>query len=118
MIANNYRKFPEALALQLVLQWGHRLVWALPRPTTRILRAIRAARSKAFAAAGRVTYPVKRVTPSWIREADKRAKTLGQMVRKAQRALNFDAPKKLNPFAQRIADMREKSDRYTFQLSA
>lgn len=118
MIASNYRKFPEALALQLVLQWGHRLVWALPRPTTRILRAIRAARSKAFAAAGRVAYPVKRVTPRWAREAGKRARALGQMVRKAQRALSFDAPKKINPFAQRIADIRELVDRYTFQISA
>lgn len=118
MIASNYRKFPEALALQLVLQWGHRLVWALPRPTTRILRAIRAARGAAFKAAGRVVYPVKRVAPAWVREVGKRARALGAMVRKAQRPLDFNAPRKLNAFAQRIADMRETFDRYVFNISA
>lgn len=92
MIAQNYRRFPEALALQLVLPWGHGLKWALPRPTTRLGRAIRAARSAAFAAAGRVAYPIKRTTPAWVREATQRAKKLGQLVRQAQRALMFTTP--------------------------
>lgn len=92
MIAQNYRRFPEALALQLVLPWGHGLKWALPRPTTRLGRAIRAARSAAFAAAGRVAYPVKRTTPAWVREATLRARKLGEMVRKAQRELMFTTP--------------------------
>ncbi len=118
MIAQNYRRHPEALALQLVLPWGHRLVWALPRPTTRILRAIRAARGAAFAAAGRLAYPVKRTTPAWVREAGKRARKLGEMVRKAQRALDFEGPRKLNGFAQRLADMRETLNRYAFTVSA
>ena len=87
MIASNYRKFPEALALQLVLPWGHRLVWALPRPTTRVLRAIRAARGRAFTAAGRIAYPTKRVIPAWVREAGKRARALAKIVREAQKLL-------------------------------
>lgn len=37
MIAQNYRRHPEALALQLPLPFGRALVWALPRPTTRLL---------------------------------------------------------------------------------
>lgn len=118
MIAQNYRRHPEALALQLVLQWGHRLVWALPRPTTRMLRAIRAARGAAFAAAGRIAYPVKRSTPTWVQEATQRARKLGKLVRKAQRALEFEAPRKLNGFAQRLRDMRETFDRYVFTVAA
>ena len=118
MIAQNYRRFPEALALQLVLPWGHGLKWALPRPTTRIGRAIRAARSAAFAAAGRVAYPVKRTTPAWVREATQRARKLGKLVRKAQRALEFEAPRKLNGFAQHLRDMRETFDRYVFTVAA
>lgn len=90
VIAQNYRRFPEALALQMVLPWGHGLKWALPRPTTRIGRAIRAARGAAFAAAGRVIYPVKRNTPAWVRDASKLVRKLGEMVRKAQQALDFN----------------------------
>lgn len=118
MIAQNYRRYPEALALQLPLPWGHRLLWALPRPTTRILRAIRAARGAAFAAAGRIAYPVKRSTPAWVREATQRARKLGKLVRKAQKALEFEAPRKLNGFAQHLRDMRETFDRYVFTVAA
>ena len=56
MIASNYRKHPETLALQLQWPFGRELVWALPRPTTRILRQIRAARAPAFKAIGRIVY--------------------------------------------------------------
>lgn len=91
MIAQNYRKHPEAMALQLVLPFGHRLIWALPRPTTRVMRAIRATRAKAFAAAGRIAYPVKAVTPSWWREAVQRARKLGEMVKTECMKLDFMA---------------------------
>lgn len=91
MIAANFRKYPEALALQLVLPFGHRLIWQLPRPTTRVLRAIRAARGKAFAAAGRVIYPTKPATPRWARETAAKVRALGALLRKTQRALDFSA---------------------------
>lgn len=91
MIAHNYRRHPEAMALQMVLPFGHRLVWALPRPTTRVLRAIRAARAAAFAAAGRIAYPVKPITPTWARNAAKLARELGNMVRAACMKLDFIA---------------------------
>lgn len=60
MIAANYRKFPEALALQRVLPWGHALVWHV-RPSTRWGRAMRALRGRLAAAVGRIVYPVKPV---------------------------------------------------------
>lgn len=91
MIASNYRKHPEALALQLPLPFGHALVWALPRPTTRILRKIRAARAKAFKITGRIVYPTKKTTPQWILDAKKIARALQKQLRNAMRELNFQS---------------------------
>lgn len=107
MIAANFKKYPEAMALQLVLNFGHALIWALPRPTTRILRAIRAA---AFKAAGRLAYPVAHTTPAWARTAAA-VRKLGQMVRKAQIGLDFNAPKQIKGFAAHVAWVRETFDR-------
>lgn len=81
MIASKYRKHPEAAALQLPLPFGHVLKWALPRPGARVLRAIRATRARAFKAAGRVAYPVKVVTPQWVKDAAARAKALAKAVK-------------------------------------
>lgn len=87
MIAQNYRRHPEAMALQMVLPFGRLLVWATSRPTTRILRAIRAERGAAFKAAGRVAYPVRKTTPNWAREAARKARELGKAVKEACRKL-------------------------------
>lgn len=87
MIAQNYRRHPEAMALQMVLPFGRLLVWATSRPTTRVLRAIRAERGAAFKAAGRVAYPVKKSTPSWAREAARKMRELGQAIKEACRKL-------------------------------
>lgn len=89
MIASNYRKFPEALALQMPLQFGRLLVWATSRPTTRLLRAIRAERGAAFKAAGRVAYPVRKTTPSWAKEAGRNARALAKQVRKSCMSLGL-----------------------------
>lgn len=80
-IAANYRKHPEAMALQMVLPFARLLVWALPRPTTRILRAIRAARGAAFKASGRVAYPIKPATPQWCKDAAAAKKRLAERVK-------------------------------------
>lgn len=80
-IAQNFRKHPEAMALQMVLPFGRLLVWALPRPTTRALRAIRTARGAAFKVAGRVAYPEKKTTPQWARDAAKDSRALGLRVK-------------------------------------
>ena len=87
MIAANYRKHPEAMALQMVLPFGRLLIWALPRPTTRALRAIRAARGAAFKAAGRIASPETKTCPAWAREAAKKARELGRLVKEACRWL-------------------------------
>lgn len=90
-IAANYRKHPEAMALQMVLPFARLLVWALPRPTTRVLRAIRAARGAAFKASGRVAYPVRKSCPAWARETARKARALGQMVKAACMVLHLDS---------------------------
>ena len=105
MIASNYRKFPEALALQMPLQFGRLLVWATSRPTTRLLRAIRAERGAAFKAAGRVAYPEKKTTPSWVKDAARKVRELGQAVQAAcmQLELQSTTPRKLSPYQQHLA---------------
>ena len=108
MIAANFRKYPEAMALQLPLPFGRVLVWALGRPTTRILRAIRAARGAAFKAAGRVKYPEKKTTPSWAKEAARKARELGRSVRQSCMSLGLVFTKdtsNCNPFRARLIDM-------------
>ena len=106
MIASNYRKFPEALALQMPLQFGRLLVWATSRPTTRLLRAIRAERGAAFKAAGRVTYPVRKTTPSWARELAKKVRELGKLVKAAQVALAFSEQTKRTGYGGQIDRIR------------
>lgn len=86
-IAANFRKHPEAMALQSVLPFSRLLVWALPRPTTRVLRAIRASRAAAFKTAGRIAYPVKTPTPAWARELARKVRELGKQVKAACAAL-------------------------------
>ena len=82
-IAANFRKHPDAMALQMVLPFGRVLLWALPRPTTRVLRAIRAERAATFKAAGRIRYPVKKSMPQWARDAARRARALAHKVKDA-----------------------------------
>lgn len=81
MIAKNFRKHPEAMALQMVLPFGRALIWALPRPTTRALRAIRAARTAAFKKIGRIVYPKPAVVPQWWRDGQSRAKAFAAKVK-------------------------------------
>lgn len=94
MIASNYRRHPEALALQLPLPFGHLLKWALPRPGSRVLRAIRAARAAAFKAAGRIKYPEPKVTPQWVKNAKALARQLSMKIENAclQLALGCSEP--------------------------
>lgn len=106
MIASNYRKFPEALALQMPLQFGRLLVWATSRPTTRLMRAIRAERGAAFKAAGRVAYPVRKTTPSWAREQAKKVRELGKLVKAAQVALVFSEQTKRTGYCSHIERIR------------
>lgn len=79
MIAANYRKFPEAMALQLVLVFG-RPVWNTTRPSTRIGRALRQAQAAIVKATPQLVRWVKTATPQWFRDQVKRAKALAAQV--------------------------------------
>lgn len=109
MIAANFRKFPQAMALQMPLRFARALVWALKRPSTRVLRAIRAERAAAFKVGGRIRHIEKQAVPAWVKVARAKARKLGQLVREAQQALGFVVPVVKTGFAgnlQRLASMR------------
>lgn len=118
MIAANYRKYPDAMAVQLVLRFGRALVWATKRPTTDALRMIRALRGAAFKAAGRILWPVKPTRPAWMRDSAKKARKLAAQVKRAQRGL-LDVPAdSLKGYAGHVAWCREQFSRYTFVITA
>ncbi|MGB6101695.1 MAG: hypothetical protein WBG44_12605 [Comamonas sp.] len=100
MIASNYRKHPEAMALQLVLQFGRALIWHTARPTQRILRRIRGERSASAKAHARVVYPTKKSVPEWARAMSERAKNLAKSIKAACMPL-FHAAKESTPTGER-----------------
>jgi ribosomal protein L37AE/L43A len=87
MIAKNFRRFPDAMALQRPLPFGTLLTWHTARPGSRIARTIRAARGAAFKAAGRLRAVVKAKTPTWWKEAKARARSLADAIRQACRPI-------------------------------
>ena len=89
IIAANFRKYPSAAALQLPLPFGRLLVWATKRPTTALLRSIRAARGAAFKLAGRIRYRVATPTPQWYRLVVQRARALATRCKQVQQPLRF-----------------------------
>lgn len=117
MIASNYRRFPQAMALQMPLPFGRALIWHTSRPTTRKGRAFRAAVSAAFKLAGRVAYPVRPTTPQWVRDAKRKARALAKLVAKAQRPLALDGHAKVNGFRAHVERCREQFDRYRFSVA-
>jgi len=80
MIAKNFRKYPEAMAMQLVLAFG-RPVWNTSRPTTRIGRALRLGKAAIVKATPQLVAWVKVATPEWFKAQAKRAKALAALVR-------------------------------------
>lgn len=89
MIAKNFTIYPQALALQMPLPFGHTLKWNTTRPTTRLERSFRAARSAAFRLIGRTLPIVKPTTPQWFRDAKKAAQSLAATIKNAMRNLDF-----------------------------
>lgn len=89
MIAANYRKFPEAMALQLVLVFG-RPIWNTTRPTTRMGRALRQGQAAIVKATPQLVRWVKTATPQWFRDQAKRAKALAAQVQAALDCLVWD----------------------------
>ena len=88
-IAANFRKYPQALALQMPLPFGRLLRWATSRPTTRVLRAIRAERGRTFAEMGRIAYPVAKLIPQWWKDAQKKARAFSKFMKEAQTSWTF-----------------------------
>lgn len=89
MIASNFRKYPEAMAIQLVLPFG-RPVWNGSRPSTRWGRALRAARAVLVAATPQIVAWVKVAAPQWWMDAQRAAKALAAAVRASLAVLVWD----------------------------
>lgn len=92
MIAKNFRKYPEAMALQLVLAFG-RPVWNSSRPTTRVGRALRNAQAALVKATPQIVRWVKVSTPEWFKAAKRRARVLSDSIRAALVRIVFDLSK-------------------------
>lgn len=97
VIAANFRKYPEAMALQFPLRLG-KPRWHTSRPTTRLGRAFRAAVGTAGKAAAALPWAArlelakigKKPAPQWVKDAQSRARALGVWVREALMVLKFD----------------------------
>lgn len=86
MIAANFRKYPEAMALQMCLSFG-RCCWHTARPTTRAGRAIRAARAALVKVTPQIVRWVPKAIPQWARDAKARAMKLARAVKEALKTL-------------------------------
>lgn len=90
-IAANFRKYAQALALQLVLPFG-RPVWNGARPSTKLGRAVRAFVTASMKARGAVEYPVPRPVPQWWKAAQQRARQFAKFARSGQMAMDVRGP--------------------------
>lgn len=105
MIAANYRKFPDAMALQLVLLFG-RCTWHTGRPTQRAARAVRAARNELVKATPQLVRWVKKATPEWFKQAKRKARDLANQVRAAIDVFVWELMEIKDPAAAAPADNR------------
>jgi hypothetical protein len=109
MIASNYRKYPEAMALQLVLAFG-RCCWHTARPTTRQGRAVRAERSRLVADRPQIVQWTKGSIPAWWKAAKHAARELAKAVKQSLRDLVWDQveePQERDPMAE-LFDQAER----------
>lgn len=93
MIAANFRRFPEAMALQLVLVFG-RCTWHTSRPTTRVGRALRAERTRMAQARPQIVRWVKIKAPAWWKAQKRAARALAASVKGAMLPLVWDMTQK------------------------
>lgn len=89
MIASNYRKFPEAMALQMVLAFG-RCVWHIARPTTRIGRAVRAEQSRLVKETPQIVRWTRKSVPDWWKVKQRASKALAKAVKAAMAGFVWD----------------------------
>ena len=90
-IAANFRKYAEAMALQMVLPFG-RPIWNTSRPTTRLGREIRSYITKAMKARGLVEYPAVPAIPQWWKDAQTRARAFVKFAKDGQLKLSLSKP--------------------------
>ena len=88
-IAANFRKYAQALALQLVLPFGAPR-WNGSRPSTKLGRAVRAFVTASMKARGTVEYMQPSPVPQWWKDAQQRARDFSIAVRKACRNIDFN----------------------------
>lgn len=89
-IAANFRKFPQAMALQLPLRLG-KPVWNTKRPTTRRGRAYRAHIAAIVKAVGFRVAPIEKTVPAWWKTAKAKARALAKEVKEDCIELDFRA---------------------------
>ncbi|MPS91694.1 MAG: hypothetical protein E2585_23850 [Comamonas sp.] len=106
-IAANFRKYAEAMALQLVLPFG-RPIWNTSRPTTRLGREIRSFITKAMKARGLVEYPVAPAIPQWWKDAQTRARAFTKFMREGQHEFNL--------YGQQTGRMEKRIRKYMREL--
>ncbi len=87
-IAANFRKYAQALALQLVLPFGAPR-WNGTRPSTNLGRATRAFVTASMKARGLIEYPAACPVPQWWKDAQSRARDFGLAIRAACRQIDF-----------------------------
>ena len=112
-IAANFRKYAQALALQLVLPFG-KPVWKTSRPTTRLGREIRACITKAMKARGLVEYPAQLAIPQWWKDAQARDRSFAKFMKEGQQKIGFVAVftkaeiARMNPYKQYLMKGKEQ----------
>lgn len=82
MIAKNFRQFPDAMAVQMVLPFG-RPVWNGQRPSTRIGRLIRSAQAALVVARPQIVEWVKAATPQWWKDLRRAQNALSASIKAA-----------------------------------
>lgn len=88
-IAANFKKFAEAMALQMVLPFG-KPVWNGKRPTTTLGRSIRAYITAAMKARGLITYPVEAAVPQWVKDAQSNARKFARALKNSQEGIHWN----------------------------
>lgn len=92
-IAANFRKFPEAMALQFPLRLG-KPVWNTKRPTTRRGRAFRAHIAAVVQAVGFRVAPAVAPVPQWWKDAKAKARALAKKIKTSCMGLDFSEKNK------------------------
>ncbi len=86
MIAKNFRKHADAMALQLVLALG-KPVWNTSRPTSRIGRALRSAQAALVKATPQLVAWIAIQAPQWYTKARRAARSLAKAVQTACKSI-------------------------------